>query len=69
MQDLTDSRKRQLREEVCREFPEDEVMQQVHYVRLLHSLKMEGISAQERVRFFQAENLNEENLYSHGRLG
>jgi hypothetical protein len=39
-------------EEVQREFPDDAVMQEVHYVRLLHYHQLKGLTAQERIRFF-----------------
>jgi hypothetical protein len=44
--------KKQIWEEVRREFPDDAVMQEIHYVRLLHYHQTKGLSAQERVRFF-----------------
>jgi hypothetical protein len=52
MKDLTEAEKQQLADEVRREFPDDEVMQQVHYVRLLHHAQTRGFSPEERVRFF-----------------
>ena len=52
MRHITDSEKEQIWEDVRREFPDDEVMQQVHYVRLLHHRQTEGFSSRERVQFF-----------------
>jgi len=54
MTDLTEAEKQQLADEVRREFPDDEVMQQVHYVRLLHHTQTKGLSSEERVRFFSS---------------
>jgi hypothetical protein len=54
MTELTDIEKQQLLEEVRQEFPDDEVMQQVHYVRLLHHSQTRDLSSQERVRFFNS---------------
>ena len=54
MRDLAESEKEKLLEEVCLEFPDDEVMQQIHYVRLIHQLQTRGMSADERIRFYQA---------------
>lgn len=54
MRDISESKKRKLLKEVRQEFPDDEVMQQVHYVRLIHHLQMRGMSAKERLRFFQS---------------
>jgi hypothetical protein len=36
MRDISESMKQQLWEEVRREFPDDPMMQEIHYVRLLH---------------------------------
>ena len=49
---LTDEVKKQLWEEVREEFPDDEMMQQIHYVRLLHYYQTRNMSSQERVNFF-----------------
>jgi hypothetical protein len=52
MRELTKAEKEQIWEEVRKEFPDDTVMQEVHYVRLLHYHQLNGLSASERVRFF-----------------
>ena len=49
MKKLTEAEERKLWEEVRREFPDDEVMQQVHFVRLVHHLQMRDLSVQERI--------------------
>lgn len=49
---LTKVEKERLWKEVKEEFPNDEMMQQVHYVRLLHHLQTKGLSPKERIRFF-----------------
>lgn len=53
MRQLTETEKEQLWEEVRREFPDDEMMQQIHYVRLLHYSQIGGFSVRERIRFFE----------------
>jgi hypothetical protein len=52
MRQLTETEKQQIWEEVRREFPDDAVMQEVYYVRLLHYYQLKGLTAQERIRFF-----------------
>ncbi len=52
MRELTETEKKQIWEEVRLEFPDDAVMQEVHYVRLLHYRQTKDLSAQDRVRFF-----------------
>lgn len=52
MRELTEVEKEQLWEEVLEEFPEDEMMQQIHYIRLLHYYQTKDLSSQELIRFF-----------------
>lgn len=52
MRKLTEVEKEQLWEEVREEFPDDEMMQEIHYVRLLHHRQTKGLSPQECIRFF-----------------
>jgi hypothetical protein len=49
--ELTEVEKRRLWDEVREEFPDDEVMQQVHFVRLVHHLLMKDISVPERIEW------------------
>jgi hypothetical protein len=50
MRELTEVEKRRLWDEVRAEFPDDDVMQQVHFVRLVHHLLMKNLSAEERIQ-------------------
>ena len=52
MKRLADTEKARLWDEVRKEFPGDEMMQEIHYVRLLHRRQTEGLSPRERIRFF-----------------
>ena len=54
MRQLTKSEKEQLSKEVRKEFPDDEMMQEIHYVRLLHHFLTKELSTQERIRFFSS---------------
>ena len=54
MRVLRESEKQKRAEAVCREFPDDEVMQQVHYVRLMHHLQTREMTPEERIRFYEA---------------
>ncbi len=60
MKQLTDIEKEKLWEEVRKEFPDDEMMQQIHYVRLLHHRQTEGLSSQERIKFFERYKAKEQ---------
>ena len=40
-------------EAVRREFPDDEMMQEIHFVRRLHGLQTEGMSADELIAFYE----------------
>ncbi len=52
MRKLEDIEKEELWREVREEFRDDEMMQQIHYVRLLHYRQTKGLSSRERVRFY-----------------
>ena len=52
MRELTDEEKGRLWDEVREEFPDDDTMQQVHYVRLLHHCQTRGLSVAEHIHFF-----------------
>lgn len=52
IKELTQTQKNLLRDEVRKEFPGDEMMQEVHYVRLLHYYQSRELPAQERIDFY-----------------
>ena len=53
MRELTKVEKEKLWKEVRKEFPDDEMMQGIHYMRLLHHHQTKGLSPQELTRFFE----------------
>jgi len=66
MNPLTDAEKDRLWEEVRAEFPGDEGMQEVHYVRLLHHQQLKGLPAGDRIAFFQSlEHAPVESFHGH----
>jgi hypothetical protein len=54
MKELTDIEKKQIWKEVLEEFPDDEMMQRIHYIRLLHYRQTKSLSPQERVQFYRS---------------
>lgn len=59
MYKLSDDEKKRLWDQVCEEFPDDQTMQEVHYVRLLHYEQTRHLSPKERLAFFRSkEKLN-----------
>ena len=50
---LTKEARDRLWEEVREEFPHDETMQEVHFVRLVHFLQTKDLTPEERVKFFE----------------
>ncbi len=52
MRSLTENEKEKLLKEVRKEFPDDEMMQEIHYARLLHYHQTKDLPPQERVKFF-----------------
>ena len=49
---LSESERESLWAEVRKEFPRDQVMQEVHFVRLLHAAQLAHFSREERIEFF-----------------
>lgn len=50
---LTKAEKSKIWAEVCEEFPDDEVMQEIHFVRQIHYLQTKDLSVEERLRYFR----------------
>ncbi len=49
MREATDEEKRQILEEVKREFPNDRVMQEIHYSRQLRIFELRDLPLEERL--------------------
>ena len=49
---LTEAERQAIWAEVRGEFPGDEMMQEVHFVRLLHSAQLQDFTRDERVAYF-----------------
>ncbi len=50
---LTKAEKLKIWADVCEEFPDDEVMQEIHFVRQVHYLQTKDLSVEERLRYFR----------------
>ena len=53
MRELTQAEKENIREDVRKEFPNDEMMQEIHFIRQVHYLQTKDSSMEERLRFFE----------------
>jgi hypothetical protein len=49
---LSEKERESLWAEVRKEFPNDPMMQEVHFVRLLHSAQLAQFSSEERIEFY-----------------
>ena len=56
MRELTHLEKEKIREDVRKEFPNDEMMQEIHFIRQVHYLQTKDSSLEERLRFFESSN-------------
>lgn len=55
MRELTEAEKQAIWDDVRREFPDDEMMQQIHYVRQLHYFQMKEMTNEEKLQFYSQE--------------
>ncbi len=55
MGEVTPSEKEKIWKEVRKEFPNDEMMQELHFVRQVHYLQTKEMSLDERLRFYSGE--------------
>ena len=54
MREITGAEKRAIWAEVKKELPDDEMMQEIHYVRWIHRLQTRDLSPAERIALYQA---------------
>jgi len=52
MRQITSRDRERFRRRVEKEFPGDEMMQELHLIRLIHHQQMRGLSRKERIRFY-----------------
>jgi hypothetical protein len=50
---LTKAEKLKIWAYICEEFPDDEVMQEIHFVRQVHYLQTKDLSVEEHLRYFR----------------
>ncbi|MCY3765383.1 MAG: hypothetical protein OXH06_08150 [Gemmatimonadetes bacterium] len=55
MGEVTPSEKDKIWEEVRKEFPNDEMMQELHFIRQVHYQQTKDMSVDERLRFYGGE--------------
>jgi hypothetical protein len=55
MRNLTDDEQKGIWDEMRAEFPDDRVMQEVHFARLVHHEMLRGESAQSRSAFYHEQ--------------
>ena len=55
MREVTQAEKEIIREEVWNEFPNDGMMQEIHFIRQVHYLQSKEMSLDERLRFYGGE--------------
>ena len=55
MVEVTQVQKEKIWEEVRKEFPNDEMMQELHFVRHVHYQQTKDMSLDERLRFYGGE--------------
>ena len=53
MREVTQAEKEKIREDVRKQFPNDEMMQEIHFIRQVRYLQTKDSSMEERLRFFE----------------
>lgn len=54
MRKVTQAEQEKIWEDVRKEFPDDEMMQEIHFIRQVHYLQTKDSSMEERLRFFES---------------
>ena len=54
MRKVTQAERDKIWEDVRKEFPNDEMMQEIHFIRQVHYLQTKDLSMEERLRFFES---------------
>lgn len=49
---LTDAQRDRIREEVRKEFPNDEMMQEIHFVQQVHYFETKDLSPEDQIRYY-----------------
>ena len=58
MRKVTQAEQDKIWEDVRQEFPNDEMMQEIHFIRQVHYLQTKDLSMEERLRFFESSIQN-----------
>lgn len=51
LREPTEAERHALWDEVRAEFPDDEMMQEIHFVRALHAFQLQGLTREERIAY------------------
>ena len=54
MRKVTQAERERIWKDVRQEFPNDEMMQEIHFIRQVHYLQTKDSSMEERLRFFES---------------
>ena len=54
MRKVTQAERKKIWKDVRKEFPNDEMMQEIHFIRQVHYLQTKDLSMKERLRFFES---------------
>lgn len=53
MREIPEQEREAIRRELAEEFPNDELMQEIHYVRRIHQLETEEMSVEEKIAYYR----------------
>ena len=53
MREISPQERQTIQEELAKEFPGDQMMQELHLVRRIHQLETEGIDPADRIQYYR----------------
>ena len=69
MREISPKERQTIQEELAKEFPGDQMMQELHLVRRIHQLETEGMDLADRIQFYRrkGEKVSGDSVLANGR--
>lgn len=69
MREISPQERQTIQEELAREFPGDQMMQELHLIRRIHQLETEGMEPADRIEYYRqkGEQVSGGSVLANGR--